>query len=243
MRGRWLLGKWRAHRVDVVADSAGEILEVGDDMKGKRRHAWSKSNTPTVEKLGIDFARGRTSSEAGKITRGSLRPTDDLTLKKGQTWVSLTSPTEGTSRVTVLAPESDVWDRRRQTATIYWVDASWQFPGPQNLRVGQIANLVTRVTQAEGFAPAKDWIVKYRLLNNDVGRFVSTTPNVGGVDPRVDGDGKALAQLENPSNRPGTAIIGIEIARPAQASEKMPELPIARGQTMVTGARRFSSCK
>ncbi len=219
----------------LAPDSVGEIIEVGDDMKGKRRSAWSKSKKPIVEKLDVDFARGRTSAEAGRITRGSLKPTDDLVLKKGQTWVSLTSPTEGLSRVTVLAPESDVWDRRRQTATIYWVDASWQFPAPQTLRVGQIADLVTQVKCAEGFAPAEGWIVKYRIVNEGAGQFLTTTPGGGvGVDERVNSDAKAIARLGNPSNKPGTAIVSIEVARPAQGSEKMPELPIARGQTMVT---------
>jgi len=219
----------------LAPDSVGEIIEVGDDMKGKRRSSWSKSTKPIVEKLDVDFARGRTSAKAGRITRGSLKPTDDLAIKKGQTWVSLTSPTEGLSRVTVLAPDSDVWDRRRQTATIYWVDATWQFPAPQTLRVGEIAQLVTQVKKAEGFKAADGWIVKYRILNEGVGLFQTQTPGGGGgVDSRVNTDAKAIANLGNPSNKPGTAIISIDIVRPEQSVDNMPELPIARGQTMVT---------
>ena len=219
----------------LAPDSVGEIIEVGDDMKGKRRSAWGRPSKPVVEKLDVDFARGRTSAEAGRITRGSLKPTDDLVLKKGQTWVSLTSPTEGSSRVTVLAPDSDVWDRRRQTATIYWVDASWQFPPTQQLRVGETATLITQVKRKEGFVPAEGWIVKYRLMSPDFGQFLTTTPSAeGGVDKRVDADAKAIAQLGNPSNKPGTAIVSIEIVRPAEGSENMPALPIARGQTMIS---------
>lgn len=217
-------------------DSVGELIEVGDDMKGKRKSFFTSHRQPknAVEKLDVDFARGRTSAEPGVITRGSQRQSDDLPIKKGQTWVSLTSPTEGLSRVTVLAPDSDVWDRRRQTATIYWVDAEWQFPSPQNLRVGQIANLSTRVMKAEGFAPAENWIVKYRLMTPEVGQFVGISSSAGGTDVRVDADGKANIQLANPTNKPGTAIVAIEVARPAQPEEKMPELPLGRGQTMVT---------
>jgi len=217
-------------------DSVGELVEVGDDMKGKRKSFFTSHRQPknVVEKLDVDFARGRTSAEDGIITRGSQRLTDDLPIKKGQTWVSLTSPTEGSSRVTVLAPESEVWDRRRQTATIYWIDAEWEFPAPQTLRVGEIANLTTRVTKAEGFAPATGWIVKYRLMNPEVAQLVGKDPNAGGSDPRVDEDAKASIQLANRSKRPGTAIVAIEVARPANAAEKIPELPLARGQTMVT---------
>ncbi len=217
-------------------DSVGEIIEVGDDMKGKRKSFFaSKSMKPAVEKLDVDFARGRTSAEAGRITRGSMRESDDLIVKKGQTWVSLTSPTEGMSRVTVLAPDSDVWDRRRQTATIYWIDASWQFPGPQSLRVGEPATLVTQVKKSEGYAPATNWIVKYRLLTEGFGQFLTNNPNaLGGTDVRVDQDGKAFAQLVNPTGKPGTAVVGIEVARPADPDAKMPELPLAKGQTMIT---------
>jgi hypothetical protein len=217
-------------------DSVGEIIEVGDDMKGKRKSFFtSKSSKPVVEKLDVDFARGRTSAEPGRITRGSLRETDDLIVRKGQTWVSLTSPTEGMSRVTVLAPDSDVWDRRRQTATIYWIDASWQFPAPLTLRVGEPATLITHVKKAEGFAPATGWIVKYRLLTEGLAQFRTGNPNAMlGADIQVDTDGKAITQLINTANQPGTAIVGIEVVRPNDPDAKIPDLPIARGQTIVT---------
>lgn len=219
----------------LAPDSVGQIVEVGDDLKGKRKSFFAHhrdKDVPIVEKLDVDFARGRTSSEARVITRGSQKLTDDLILKKGQTWVSLTSPTEGLSRVTVLAPESEVWDRRRQTATIYWVDASWQFPGPQTVRVGEPATLVTLVKKAEGFEAATGWIVKYRILTPEVARFANTGSEA--KDELIDLDGKSVVQIVNGANTPGTAVVGIEIAKPASSAARMPELPIAKGQTMVT---------
>ena len=80
--------------------SVGEFVEVGDDAKGQRRSIWKKDNGPKVEKLGVDFARGRTSREAGNITRGTASKDDDLPIRMGQTWISLTSPSEGVSKVT-----------------------------------------------------------------------------------------------------------------------------------------------
>jgi Domain of unknown function DUF11 len=215
----------------------GEIVEVGDDLKGKRKTFFtSRSIKPVVEKLDVGFARGRTSSEAGRITRGSARDSDDLIIKKGQTWVSLTSPSEGLSRVTVLAPDAEVWDKRRQTATIYWIDASWQFPGNLNLNVGEDATLLTRVTKAEGYKPAQGWNVKYRLLNEGVGQFLTLFPGetVAGTDRKVDADGKAITQLRNATGKPATAIVGIEIEKPGEAEGNMPPLTLARGQVMVS---------
>src|SRR5690606_32557461 len=87
-------------------DSVGTFIEVGDDAPGKLISALQLHSGPAVEKLDVDFARGRTSNKATLITRGSPECTDDIQLREGQTWLSLSSPSEGVSRVTVLAPES-----------------------------------------------------------------------------------------------------------------------------------------
>ncbi len=154
--------------------SVGEFVEVGDDAKGQRRTSFfGKELGPKVEKLGVDFARGRTSREVGNITRGTATNADDLPIRKGQTWISLTSSSEGISKITALAPDSDVWDQRRQTATIYWEDATWQFPEPQFALSKDSVRLVTRVMRAEGLIPAEGWKVRYRVLNPDLARFLA----------------------------------------------------------------------
>ncbi len=221
-------------------ESVGQFVEVGDDAKGQRRSFWASTApiTPKVEKLGIDYARGRTSSEASRITRGTARKDDDLPIRKGQTWLSMSSPSEGVSKVTVMAPDSDAWDKRRQTATIYWVDASWEFPRPQIAMSGQSATLVTKVLRAEGFAPAEGWIVRYRSLNPELARFLPGYAEV--AEQTVDRNGNATIETINMSQpglitqTNGTALIEIEISRPQQATENMPELPLARGTVEVT---------
>lgn len=221
----------------LAPNSVGEFVAVGDDAKGETKSFWKRDDRPKVEKLGIDFARGRTSSQAGVITRGTSNTADDLPVRKGQTWISLTSPTEGTSKVTAFAPDSDVWDQRRQTATIYWIDASWQLPGPVNARSGEEVQLITRVMRSEGFAPAEGWIVRYRSLNPDFARFVPG--NLDQVSVNVDANGVALARIVNGSANAsatpfGSALVEVEIVKPTRGSENMPELQIARGTTMVT---------
>ena len=226
-------------------ESVGQIVEVGDDAKGEKPSFWKKSEPIKVEKLGIDFARGRTSREAGNISKGTSDPSDDLPLRKGQTWVSLTSPTEGTSKVTVLAPSSDVWDKRRQTATIYWVDASWDFPQPVTVVDGTPANLVTKVMKSDGFVAAEGWTVRYRSLNPDLAKFaIGVPPQVTysdladvKVDPNgiagvtlVRGQATGAASPSTISN--GTALVEVEIIRPAIGD--MPEVPLARTTTSVT---------
>ena len=219
-------------------ESVGQIIDVGDENKGKQSSFWNRSNKPNVEKVDVDFARGRTSSEDGRITRGTARTEDDLPVRKGQTWLSLSSPSEGVSKVTVMAPESAAWDQRRQTATIYWVDASWQFPQTQQASSGQTVTLVTKVLRAEGFAPAEDWLVRYRSLNPEVARFLDQYGEV--FEKKVDRNGNAVVEVVN-MQQPGvisqanaTALFEIEVIRPSQAAENMPELPLGRGTVQVT---------
>ena len=221
----------------ISQDGVGEFVQVGDDAKGQRTSLFKKDTRPKVEKLGIDFARGRTSREPWTITRGTSTKDDDLPVRKGQTWISLTSPSEGISKVTVLAPDSDVWDQRRQTATIYWMDAEWQFPTvPANVQSGEIARLVTRVMRAEGSIPAEGWKVRYRVLNPEIARFV--TPQREGSDFEevvVDNKGIAAIGIVNGQTAPhGTAMVEMEVVRPVRAEDNIPELPLGRQTTTVT---------
>jgi uncharacterized repeat protein (TIGR01451 family) len=137
-----------------------------------------------------------------------------------------------------MAPESDAWDKRRQTATIYWVDARWEFPQPQQAVSGQPITLVTKVQRADGLVPAEGWLVRYRSLNPEVARFM---PQYGEVfEKNVDRNGNAVVELVNmlqPGNitkTNATALIEVEVVRPSQASENMPELPLGRGTVQVT---------
>lgn len=224
--------------------SVGEIIQVGDDSKGKRKSTWGRDDTPKVEKLGVDYARGRTSSEPGLITKGTADKADDLPIRKGQTWISLTSSSEGISKVTALAPDSDVWDKRRQTATIYWVDASWDFPKPKFEKSGNRVLLNTKVYQADGYIPAQGWKVRYRTLNPEFAKFVDRN-NASNADievdtVEVDANGDAAVEIINggPAGLqgqpfPGTAWVEIEISSPRKGAE-IPELQIARSTTSVT---------
>lgn len=222
-------------------DSVGTFIEVGDDSPGRLAGLLSPSG-PKVEKLDVDFARGRTSSKEATISRGTPNCNDDIELREGETWLSISSPSEGVSRVTVLAPDSEIWDRRRQTATIYWVDAQWEFPAPQIARSGERLQLVTRVTKAENLVPAEGWIVNYTIVDPSVATFVPATGNPATgyqaagnqATVKVNADGQAIVQVAAAPGARGTTAIVIEVVRPAQPSDNLPELPIGRGQSLVT---------
>ncbi len=213
----------------LTPESVGHIIDVGDDDPGLI-HRLAK--TPKVDKRSGSYARGVTSTKVSLITRGNKDLRDDVRLEKGQTWISVSSPTEGTSRVTVLAPESECWDQRKATATIYWIDARWQFPGPQVLLAGTPAVLTTRVTRSEGTVPAKGWIVRYELMNPEMGTFYSSGTAVDEVV--VGEDGNASIQLVPNQDVSGTATVAVTVIRPAGEADNMPRMTLGRGQTTVT---------
>ena len=214
-------------------DSVGQFIEVGDEAKGKLisydLHD-SLHGTNKVEKLAVNFARGKTSAREAMITRGSPSKTDDLIVRRGQTWISLTSPTPGTSYITALAPESKVWDRRRVTATVHWVQGQWQFPSPQNRSDRESATLTTLVTISEG-VPAPNWKVVYRSLQPQVALFANGSET---MEARTNADGNATVELVQNKGAIGTAIVGIEVVTPADSQMNTPELVLGRGQTSVS---------
>ena len=217
-------------------ESVGQIIEVNDDAPGKLS-GFLNPHRPKVEKLDIDFARGRTSSKAQIIDRGTPACTDDIHLKDGETWVSVSSPTAGVSRLTVLAPDSKLWDRRRQTAVVYWLDAQWVFPPPQIAASGGSVQFATRVTKAEGLVPATDWFVQYTIVDPSIASFVNQTPSPTGSNQsrvRVDENGMGIVNISAAPNARGTTGILIEVISPAMPSDHLPEIVVGRGETFAT---------
>lgn len=215
----------------LTPDSVGTFIEVGDDSPGMLTKLVGSKDRPGKEDP--SYAIGMTSTKRMLITRGNHDTRDDVQLEKGQTWITLSSPSEGTSHVTVLAPESECWDQRKATATIYWVDARWQFPNAQLVKEGQAVVLSTRVTRSEGGLPARGWTVRYEVLQPELASFAGTD-DATVTEVEVDSSGNAAVQLVPKSGTSGVAPVSIQIIRPGGMSDNIPSVTLGRGQTFVT---------
>lgn len=211
----------------LTPDSVGTLIQIGDDDPGLMHKL---VGIKKAEKHDGSFARGVTSTKKTLITRGNKNGRDDVSLKKGQTWVSLSSPNEGVSRITVLAPESECWDQRKATATIHWIDAKWQFPGPQTPAKDESAELVTRVTRADGTPVLGDWRVRYELRNPELAAFAGTNQS-SVVEVKVNEAGNAVATLVPIPGASGNAIVDIKVIRPGGTLDAQ---PVGSGQAFVT---------
>jgi Domain of unknown function DUF11 len=215
----------------LAPDSVGQFIEVSDDKPGVvGRMAGSKVRP---EKRDPSYAIGVTSTKPMLITRGNNDSRDDVKLEKGQSWLTISSPSEGTSHVTVLAPDSECWDQRKATATIYWVDARWSFPSPKVLPAGQSAELTTRVNRATGGTPAAGWKVRYEILNPELASFAGTNDS-SVVEVNVDDSGNATATIVPKPGMSGTVGVDMTIVRPGGREDNLPSLTLGQGQTFVT---------
>lgn len=214
----------------LTPESVGTFIQVGDDDPGVlHKLARIKSSS----KQDPSYAHGVTSTKQVKITRGNLNPNDDVQLEKGQTWITISSPSEGTSKVTVLAPESQCWDQRKATSTIYWVDAARQFPGTQIVPAGTPVTLTTRVTRSEGTLPARGWKVYYEILRPELASFAGTNGS-SFVESTVDDGGNATVELIPTPGTSGMTPVAMKVIRPGGESDNMPPLTLFTGQTFVT---------
>lgn len=164
-----------------------------------------------AKKLSTGFAKGTTSASAQRITKGTPSPGDDVYVGKGQTWVSMTSPSEGTTSLTCIAPNANGWDRRRSTAKIHWIDAQWKLPTDVTLRNGQTHELGVTLNRRNG-EPVSNWKVKYEIVSgNNVGFLPSGSQE---ANMTTNSFGQASVGIRQVANGPALAQVRIQVLRP-----------------------------
>ncbi len=211
----------------LAPDGVGQIVQVGKETS----NSFASYFRGTPHKVAPNYVRAHTSTTSQVITRGTPSRMDDVALEKGQSWISVTSPTEGTTSITVWAPAEGNWEKRRQTATILWVDAKWRYPAPAIVRSGAGGRhiLTTKVTRGNG-APIQDFIVQYEVLEGPeagfgaAGQRTFNAPHTGG--------GNYSAELLSKSGQSGVTTVAVRIFRPAQGN--FPEMLVGQGLTSIT---------
>ena len=161
-----------------------------------------------------------TSNRCDVLTRNPLKPNDDVYLSRGQTWVSLTSGSEGTSYVTLSAPNLE--GCRQKTARIEWIDADWDCPRPVMTSMEGPGRLVTKVCRNSDGRPLNGWTVRYIYLDGPRVRLGNSDDDLQ-VESTTDANGNAVVDAYPIGTEPGTTRVGIQIIDPRIPNEPLGE--------------------
>ena len=129
----------RDRRVEWLLDTCGpgKFVDVAErDEVDVFRWVWD-----TPHKHDNNYVVGATSGQPVVLDRGTPDPGDDIQVADGEAWITVSSASEGTSRVTAYAPSVGNWQFRQASATIFWVDAQWIFPPSAVVDAGPAARL------------------------------------------------------------------------------------------------------
>jgi len=184
----------------LEADDVGHFVAVGRNGMIDRL----LGDNVRARKVDNHYAVGTTSRDYLKLGRGTPATEDDVRVAAGEGWVSLTSPTEGTSRVTVMAPSVRAWDKRMATAVIQWLDADVTYPPPAINPAGTRHTLTTTVVRHSDRRPCAGWLVRYRISDGPAAGLRRT----GARRSRCRPTRRARPRLKSSSRRPPPAPTG-----------------------------------
>ena len=222
------------HSVNITITPAEETNPVGHqavfvatvtDKKGKpldsRRVEWILSRKGVGDIVEVDesgflnsrgykvdntYAVSHTNRFEHVLDRGDSDPSNDVHLKKGQTFMVITSPVEGTTYITAFAPGVHNWKKHKARAVKHWVDAKFMFPPDACNRVGTSHTLTTKVVKASDGSPQSGWTVHYKVIDGPAAQIAPATV-------RTDASGMATATLSQARPEAGTNTVAIEVHR------------------------------
>jgi uncharacterized repeat protein (TIGR01451 family) len=210
----------------IAPGSVGQFVDV--EKNGWIDMLLGDFNRP--RKVTSTFAIGSTSRDYVHLTRGAATPADDLYIRRGEAWITVTSPVEGTSHVSVVAPEVVPWDGRLLEATIYWIDALFGYPPPSINPAGSQHILTTTVVRQSNQAPHVGWIVRYQIVGGPPAGFIPDGSAV--VEVLTNAAGQASAEIAQKQPAHGTNNIAIQVIRPAGPDGE--RLVMGSGSTLKT---------
>ncbi len=213
----------------LASDGVGQFVDVG--KSGLTDMLLGDFNRP--RKIDNTFAIGSTSRTRLRLNRGTPTTSDDVCVLRGQGWTTVTSANEGTSQVTVYAPDVHAWDSRTQTARIHWVDAQWRFPPPAINPVGTRHVFTTSVMRHSDQAPCVGWLVRYEVVDGPAAGFAPDAAQ--SIEVASDATGQASAEIFQQQPAPGTNKISVQVIRPADlGGPHGKRLVVGRGTTLKT---------
>ncbi len=213
----------------MAPSGVGHIATISQQMSLD----WLFGGAGAAQKIDADYAISSTATRNYLLNRGTAATTDDLPITAGQTWVSVSSPVEGISHVTALAPQLGAWDARQRTSRIYWVDAQWSFPPSTSAPTGGRQPLTTSLLRLSDRTALTGYRVRYTIAGGTPASF--GTSDGQSIDLETSGQGEATVDILQSAPVAGTTEVRVDVIRPGTLEGYDGRtLTVATGMTRVT---------
>jgi len=207
-------GHFVAHQpieLTLSQDSVGQII----DYQGRPSHKIGSLLPAKATKSSGSYLTLTTARKAEQVKRGTPTKIDDIHVEKGQSWLSVSSASPGTSYITAVAPQAEAWDKRLKSMEIQWVDALWTLPTPATATAGAKYPLITNIRQTQDGLGVGNWKVRYQIAGGTAAQFMPSGSQTAEV---ITGpNGNASVEIQQPSNEigPGTTFVRVDVIRPS----------------------------
>lgn len=250
--GPGYLANFDPHAVDLALEPTTMTSQVGSQVvvlatvrdektnpRRGRRVEWKVvgGNIVEVDERGYLPGRGDVNGNTAfsftghgedRISRGNKIPADDIMVRPGQTWITVTSPVEGDTHITAIVPGIHNWDKRLKTTIVRWVDAVWEFPPRGVAKFGTEHEFVTKIARFSDRQPLAKYRVRYKIIDGPDAILLPSRTREEVVVSDLNGNAKVrIAQVGAAS---GTNRVSVEIIRPPD-----PTTPTGSGVSIVTG--------
>ncbi len=185
----------------IAEGGVGAFIEV--DASGVRVSRGHKENNT--------FAITHTNADPHVLTRGNDDPNDDIHLARGQSWVVISSPTEGSTHVIAYVPAIYDWEKHKVMVVKHWYDVAVEMPPDDINPVGTPHQLVTKVVKYSDGTPLAGYEVTYRILSGPEALFSKGSQTATVIS---NSDGLATITLNQSVKAEGTNEIEVQVVRP-----------------------------
>ncbi|MDO4629384.1 MAG: hypothetical protein Q4C70_09395, partial [Planctomycetia bacterium] len=173
--------------------------------------------------LVLDFVKPQIISDTQAVTttsrseiildRGTPNLNDDIVVRRGESWVSVSSPREGMTIITARAPKVSGNQVQAQTSRIVWIDAAVKLPESRLLDFGSTYTLTTALRRVSDAQPLDRWRVRYEICNDSTAVFGDGNKM---LEVYTNRDGEAKIEMRQPISREEETVVSVQIIRPAE---------------------------
>lgn len=182
------------------------------------------------------YAHTISSERAELVHNDTTTLMDDVTVSRGESWITISAEQVGTTKILVGASTETEWDKQYQDIHVHWIDVQWSFPTSVSVPADSQPLLTTSVIRKSDNTPLTDYIIRYRIIGNRQATLSTAQNNdpLDSIDVHCDNLGQAAVRVTSNQSQASSAQVLVEIIRPANAAHQTPDMVIGASSAHVT---------